>query len=95
MVPHSQECASSYLLLRQGYICIYISLPYFLQTGQVLPELPQPSHTFPQVDKLEIKLPHSNSITPVVTEKGLLQEILSLLRMQYQTSLSLIGTGEL
>jgi len=23
------------------------------------------------VDKLEIKLPHSNSITPVITEKGL------------------------
>ena len=43
----------------------------FLQAGQVLPELPQPSHSFPQVDKLEIKLPHSNTITPVITGKGL------------------------
>jgi len=46
-------------------------VPYFFQAGQVLPELPQPSHTFPQVDKLEIKLSHGNSITPVITRKGL------------------------
>lgn len=36
-----------------------------------LPELPQPTHDFPVVDKLEIKLPGGRSIEPVRTVPGI------------------------
>ncbi|KAG1742724.1 S-adenosyl-L-methionine-dependent methyltransferase [Suillus paluster] len=38
--------------------------------GYPLPQLPQPTHAFPVVDALEIKLPVGHHITPIWTQEG-------------------------